>query len=67
MTPHETLATMTSMMRQDLMEFARQPAMLGEAQLDPLILRGLIRLDEADSWVLSEHGRMVVRILRTTI
>lgn len=55
MTPHETLRTMTPTMKRNLRRF-----MGGEYEgVDELALRGIIRLDAREKWVLSAHGRRV--------
>lgn len=55
MTPHETIRTMAPAMKQNLRRF-----MDGELEgVDDLALRGIIRLDAREQWVLSAHGRRV--------
>ena len=60
MTPHETLRTMTPTMKRNLRQF-----MGGELEgVDDLALRGIIRLDAREKWVLSAHGRQVWELVK---
>ena len=60
MTPHETIRTMTPTMKRNLRRF-----MGGELEgVDDLALRGIIRLDASDKWVLSAHGRRVWELVK---
>ena len=60
MTPHETIRTMTPTMKRHLRQF-----MAGELEgVDDLALRGIIRLDARETWVLSAHGRRVWNLVK---
>ena len=60
MTPHETIRTMTPTMKRNLRQF-----MGGELEgVDDLALRGIIRLDSREKWVLSAHGRQVWELVK---
>ena len=60
MTPHETIRTMTPTMKRNLRGF-----MGGELEgVDDLALRGIIRLNASEEWVLSAHGRRVWNLVK---
>ena len=60
MTPDETIRTMTPTMKRNLRQF-----MGGELEgVDDLALRGIIRLDAREKWVLSAHGRQVWELVK---
>lgn len=66
MTPHETIRTMTPTMKRHLRQFmgGKLEGVEDPEGVEDLALRGIIRLDARETWVLSAHGRRVWNLVK---